>query len=75
MRYEIKPIISHYNDFSNNQVIICRDTLLRMHDFTASDSTDSFGLAWGPDTIDKEQGTSPEEEEEKIGCLHKLSFT
>ena len=24
-------------------------------------STNSFGLAWGPDTIDKMEGTSPEE--------------
>ena len=32
-----------------------------MHDFTASASTGSFGLAWGPETIYKERGTSPEE--------------
>ena len=32
-----------------------------MCNFTDSASTDSFGLAWGPDTIDKEWGTSPEE--------------
>ena len=41
--------------------IVCRYTLLRMLDFTASARTDSLGLAWGLDTIDKERGASPEE--------------
>ena len=41
--------------------MICRYTLLRMRDFTASIRTYSFGLFWVPDTIEKEQGMSPEE--------------
>ena len=45
-----------------NQVIICRYTLLRMRDFTAT-GTEQTHLVWlgGPDTIDRIQGTSPEE--------------
>ena len=32
-----------------------------MCNFTASASTDSFGLPWVPVTIEKEQGMSPED--------------
>ena len=51
------------HELKTNQVIISRYTLLCMRNFTASDSTDSFGLAWGPDTIEKKRGTNPEEGE------------
>jgi hypothetical protein len=32
-----------------------------IHNFTALVSIDSFGLAWGPDTIHKERGMRQEE--------------
>ena len=53
--------------YSFNQVIICTYTLLRMRDFTASDSIDSFGLAWGPDTIDKERKRAQWRESRRLG--------
>ena len=50
------------------QVIICRYTLLRICDFTASTSADLCGLAWVPNTLEKECLLSDHSFDVELGC-------